>query len=67
MVLKLLGLGCLGYLADGFNIFDGSIVIISMLEFCLEEGSSTFVVLRGFRLLRVLKLIKRFKGLKAII
>jgi hypothetical protein len=67
MALKLLGLGCLGYCSDGFNVFDGTIVIISMLEFVLEEGSSGLVILRGFRLLRVLKLIKRFKGLKTLI
>ena len=32
MILKLLGLGILGYIRDGFNIFDGALVVISMVE-----------------------------------
>jgi hypothetical protein len=63
MILKLLGFGIIGYLGDPFNLFDGTIVIISILEFVLQSESSGFAILRGFRLLRVLKLVKRFKGL----
>lgn len=32
MVLKLFGLGIKKYLKDGFNVFDGIIVIVSLVE-----------------------------------
>jgi hypothetical protein len=67
MVLKLLGLGVVGYLLDPFNLFDGTIVIISIVEMVAQSNSSGFAILRGFRLLRVLKLIKRFEGLRALV
>lgn len=33
MILKLIGLGFCGYLREGFNVFDGLIVILSLLEY----------------------------------
>jgi len=32
MVLKLLGLGFRGYVANRFNIFDGALVIVGLIE-----------------------------------
>ena len=32
MIIALIGLGLKGYISDGFNIFDGVIVIFSLLE-----------------------------------
>lgn len=32
MVLKLFGLGIKKYVSDGFNVFDGVIVIVSLVE-----------------------------------
>ena len=32
MIIALIGLGFKGYISDGFNIFDGIIVIFSLLE-----------------------------------
>jgi len=32
MVLKLFGLGIKKYISDGFNVFDGVIVIVSLIE-----------------------------------
>ncbi len=56
MVLKLLADGFFQYVKSGFNVFDGSIVMLSLLEL-LEEHGSGLSVLRTFRLLRILKLV----------
>ena len=60
MILKHLGLGFKDYWKDGFNDFDGILVIISMVEFCIpsEADMQGLMVLRAFRLLRVFKLAK---------
>jgi len=72
MILNLLGLGIKDYVADGFNIFDAIIVIVSLIDLAValsqtsddEEGGSGFItVLRGFRLLRIFKLVKSWETL----
>merc|ERR1719506_652848 len=55
MVLKLIAIGPLEYVSDGFNVFDGTIVIISYVE--LVGGGGGLSVLRTFRLVRVFRLI----------
>lgn len=53
------GLGLLAYVEDWFNVFDMILVLASWIELFLpESNSSGFLVLRTFRLLRVLKLFK---------
>jgi hypothetical protein len=32
MIMNLIGLGIKGYVSDGFNVFDGIVVIISLVE-----------------------------------
>jgi len=36
MILKLIGMGIKGYINDLMNIFDGFIVVISIIEMILE-------------------------------
>jgi hypothetical protein len=57
MLFKLIAEGCFKYIQNLFNIFDGGIVLISLIEF-YGTKSSGLTVLRTFRLLRVLKLIR---------
>jgi len=38
MILKLIGLGPVGYVRDTFNIFDGTIVILSLVELIFDYG-----------------------------
>jgi len=73
MLLKLFALGLRGYLSVPFNIFDGVIVIISIIEAIIVktnpealQGGGTSA-LRAFRLLRVLKLAKSWKRLNKIL
>lgn len=72
MIIKLIGLGFKGYLHDKYNIFDASIVLISMIEIILNATSSgsnnsTISKLRSFRILRLLKLVKSFRALSELL
>ena len=64
MCLKLWALGPRYYASDRFNLFDGTIVLLSLFELMLTalgsvEGLGGVVSsLRFFRILRVLKLAK---------
>ncbi|CAD5216929.1 unnamed protein product [Bursaphelenchus okinawaensis] len=63
MLLKVISDGLFGYLADGFNMFDGCIVVLSVLEL-FQEGKGGLSVLRTFRLLRILKLVRFMPALR---
>ena len=74
MALSMIGLGLKAYCSDGFNIFDAIIVFASLIDLAIslqpkEEGSdgegyAFITVLRGFRLLRIFKLIKSWTTLQ---
>lgn len=63
MLLKIIANGFFGYLSDGFNLFDGGIVALSVLEL-FQEGKGGLSVLRTFRLLRILKLVRFMPALR---
>ncbi|XP_067118736.1 voltage-dependent T-type calcium channel subunit alpha-1H-like isoform X2 [Centruroides vittatus] len=63
MIMKLLGDGFCGYIRSGFNVFDGVIVILSVIELSQSSGSG-LSVLRTFRLLRILKLVRFMPALR---
>lgn len=73
MVSKLIGLGVKNYVKDRFNIFDGFIVVISLIDFSLmmslddvdEDGIG--ISMRALRLLRVLKLARQWKAFQEIL
>ena len=78
MAVKLLGLGCAGYWSDGWNVLDGSIVSMSIVEIVLTALATatggmnlSFLrilrMLRMLRVLRILRLMKAWKGLYMII
>ena len=63
--------GITGYVSEGFNIFDGVVVIISLIELILsltgdedDKSGGYLTVLRGFRLLRIFKLVKSWVTLR---
>ncbi|XP_053687605.1 voltage-dependent T-type calcium channel subunit alpha-1G [Sabethes cyaneus] len=69
MVLKIIAEGPFRYVANGFNVFDGVIVILSVVELGQAylgegQGSSGLSVLRTFRLLRILKLVRFMPNLR---
>lgn len=57
MVLKIIAEGCLKYIKNAYNLFDSGIVIMSIVELQGNKNSG-LSVLRTFRLLRVLKLVR---------
>ncbi|CAF2590233.1 unnamed protein product [Rotaria sp. Silwood2] len=57
MLFKIISEGYLKYINNLFNIFDGGIVLISLIKL-YETKHSGLSVLRTFRLLRVLKLVR---------
>ena len=72
--MKLVGLGLRNYVKDKFNLFDGLIVIISLVDFALTVSASddnddeggVMGALRALRLLRVVKLARHWKSLQKI-
>ncbi|XP_063790950.1 voltage-dependent T-type calcium channel subunit alpha-1H isoform X2 [Pseudophryne corroboree] len=63
MLLKLLAFGIFGYIKNPYNIFDGIIVVISVCEI-IGQSDGGLSVLRTFRLLRVLKLVRFMPALR---
>ena len=67
MIGKLFGFGWRKYVADNFNIFDGFVVTMSLVEMCMPGGEGGLSVLRAFRLLRIFKIIKSWKSLRLLL
>ncbi|GFS67407.1 voltage-dependent T-type calcium channel subunit alpha-1H [Nephila pilipes] len=74
VIAKGLWYGNRAYFKSGWNVMDGSLVIISLVDFCLSfiaDGSPRiFGILRVFRLLRSLRplrVINRAPGLKLVV
>jgi hypothetical protein len=57
MILKIIAEGLLKYIKNAYNLFDSGIVIMSIVELQGNKNSG-LSVLRTFRLLRVLKLVR---------
>lgn len=66
MLFKLIGFGVKNYVKDKNNLFDGVIVIISLVDFSLtlsiesNSASGNMGALRALRLFRVLKLARHW-------
>jgi len=71
MIIKNIGYTTRGYCADYFNLFDGAIVLVSLIDILLSQGfgvsSASVTVLRTFRLLRVFKLARSMRSLRKIL
>ena len=68
MCIKLLAYGIKGYVKDTINVFDGSIVIISLIEVIFiqvgdNKASSVFANVKIFRTFRVLRVTKLLRSL----
>ena len=67
MLIKLTALGFAEYAADGFNLFDAFIVVMSYVELAMPGSNSSLSVLRAFRLLRIFKIIKSWDSLRILL
>ena len=70
LVLKNIALGPIDYCHDKINLFDASLVTISLVEYFYSSGGnsgfSAFRALRIFRVLRVTRLIRSLKYMRVI-
>ena len=55
------------YLQDGWNILDAVVVLTAWLPYILPDSASKGGAVRAFRLLRPLRTINRFPGLKRLV
>ena len=70
-VLKLAAMGALRYFSDGFNVFDFTLVSVSIVSFVMDtmassgDGSSlgSLTALRALRVIRMFKLVRKWKQL----
>ena len=75
LVIKICGLGFREYLRDSHNWLDAFIVLSSVVEFVMHNFSSdqahgakgALTALRGFRLLRVLKLARSWTAFRNLL
>lgn len=73
MFAKIGALGFAGYVKDQFNVFDGCIVVVSILDLLLAAGNvsfgggAVFSALRCFRVLRIFKLAKSWTSLQVLL
>ena len=73
MVIKLIGMGLMDYCGDSFNIFDGTVVFISIVEMVISEiieggiGGGAISSLRAVRLLRVFKLARSLTSFRDLL
>jgi hypothetical protein len=73
LIIKLVVLKPTGYVKDTFNLFDGTLVILSIFDIILTSSNSLDVnlgvisVFRTLRILRVFKLTRRFKEMNILI
>lgn len=74
MASKIIALGINGYVRDKMNIFDGTIVLLSVIEMVLFGGTNKAVsafravrIVRTFRVLRVTRLLRSLEFMGKII
>jgi len=74
MSFKICSFGIKGYIKDGFNVFDGTLVIISLFDLALQalsdgdgSGLGVLTAFRTLRLLRVVKLATRSEGIMVLL
>eukprot|EP00818_Percolomonas_sp_WS_P004657 CAMPEP_0117436504 /NCGR_PEP_ID=MMETSP0759-20121206/1040_1 /TAXON_ID=63605 /ORGANISM="Percolomonas cosmopolitus, Strain WS" /LENGTH=1762 /DNA_ID=CAMNT_0005228103 /DNA_START=105 /DNA_END=5393 /DNA_ORIENTATION=- len=73
-VLKLIGLGILQYFTDGWNLFDGFVVLLSIfgivmnyLDTGIGLNPTILRVFRVFRIFRILRLVKTAKRIRTLL
>ena len=70
MMIKISGLGIKGYVSDNYNIFDGIVTILSLVQMAIQLSGGSFAAISALRALRVFRLLRylpSFKGTVAVV
>merc|ERR1719262_1072792 len=67
MVIMLAAVGPKKYVTNPVMCFDGIIVVASLVEMSMEGGGGAIRALRGFRLLRIFKLAKKWTSFRILL
>lgn len=67
MGLKIIGLGPSLYFADSWNKFDFAVTMLSIVTLLPVSGLGNAAVLRSFRIARLFRLVKIYKGFQKVI
>jgi len=74
-IIKLLALGVMQYFSFGMNIFDFSVVVVSLVGFIIDlvltnvdaNILQVILVVRALRVVRIMRLITRVKGIRRLL
>uniref|UniRef100_K3WVK7 Ion transport domain-containing protein n=1 Tax=Globisporangium ultimum (strain ATCC 200006 / CBS 805.95 / DAOM BR144) TaxID=431595 RepID=K3WVK7_GLOUD len=73
MAFKVIGLGPREYCSDNYNLFDGVIVLISLIELLFNfvnpdsKNNTGLSALRSFRFFRIMKLARSWRSLRELL
>jgi len=67
MLIKLFAKGFKTYCADGFNIFDAIVNILSVIDIMMPDVDSNMLAFRAIRLFRIFKVVKTQKNIRVVL
>lgn len=67
MGLKIIGYGIVGYVSSLMNVFDGGIVVVSIVDLLMTSLTTNVSAFRAIRILRVFRILRPLHYMKKII
>lgn len=67
MAIKIMGYGIIGYILSPLNLFDATIVVVSLIDLFLSSVTTNISAIRAVRILRVLRILRPLHYMKKII
>ena len=67
MGLKILAMGIIGYVGNLMNLFDGSIVVVSIIDLVMTSITTNISAFRSVRILRIFRILRPLHYMKRII
>ena len=67
MGLKIIGYGVLGYVMNLMNIFDGAIVVVSVIDLLVSSVTTNISAFRAIRILRIFRILRPLHYMKKIV
>ena len=67
MAIKIVGLGVMGYISSLMNLFDGTIVVVSIIDLIMSSITTNISSFRAIRILRIFRILRPLHYMKKII